>query len=401
VNFVRCCMLAVACLCLISGAVCADEYRTVVDSRGVAVQVPTEIERVVTISDGLVEGTMAALGVDDTIVGTGSSCIPGKGTWTYSYQTDDEMVEGTGGKNVVGELIPRLKDLPHVVEYGVAMNYETLSSLEPDVVIMRLGSCSIPTTDNDKIVKTIQTIESLEIPLVVLYSPNCYDQSNLETISDEVTLIGEVFGKEDEANKIADYLKSQLEMIIERTRNIDEEEKPTVLMFGLTSHNADFGMSANGPGVTYGLKTPESYMIEDIVNAKNAFRSDIGTTQTVSTEQVLAMDPDVIVLSTWNGYHPVEELYDSTNYKNLHELSAVKNRRVASLPFMPCNSVRRLEYPIELMVIATAAYPDQFADIKVHDWVPEFYQNVYGVDEETAIGLRSAQWLDWTMEEDF
>jgi len=400
-NFLKYCVLAVACLCLISGAVCADEYRTVVDSRGVDVQVPMEIERVVTISDGLVEGTMVALGVDDTIVGIGSSCIPGKGTWTYYYQTDDGMVEGTGGKNVVGELIPRLKDFPHVVESGVAMNYETLTSLEPDVVIMRLGSCSIPTTENDKLQKTIQTIESLEIPLVVLYSPNCYDQSNLETVSDEVNLLGEVFGKEDEANKIADYLNSQLEMIIERTQNIADEEKPTVLMFGLTSYNADFGMSANGPGVTYGLNTPEAYMIEDIVNAKNAFRSDIGTTPTVSTEQVLAMDPDVVVLSTWCGHHPVEELYNSTNYKNLHELSAVKNRRVASLPFMPCNCVRRLEYPIELMVIAKAAYPDQFSDIKVHEWVLDFYQNVYGVDEETAIDLRSAQWMDWTVDEDF
>jgi len=53
------------------------------------------------------------------------------------------------------------------------------------------------------------------------------------------------------------------------------------------------------------------------------------------------------------------------------------------------------------MIIAKAAYPEQFSDIKVHEWVLEFYQNVYGVDEETAIGLRSAQWLDWMVEEDF
>ncbi len=50
-------------------------YRTVVDSRGVAVQVPVHIERVVTVSDGMIEGTMTYLGVEETIVGVGSSCI--------------------------------------------------------------------------------------------------------------------------------------------------------------------------------------------------------------------------------------------------------------------------------------------------------------------------------------
>jgi iron complex transport system substrate-binding protein len=39
-----------------------QQYRTVVDSRGVAVQVPVNIEKVATISDGLVEGVMTAIG---------------------------------------------------------------------------------------------------------------------------------------------------------------------------------------------------------------------------------------------------------------------------------------------------------------------------------------------------
>jgi len=39
----------------------AEETRTVVDSRGVEVQIPAEINCVVTISDGLVEGTMTVL----------------------------------------------------------------------------------------------------------------------------------------------------------------------------------------------------------------------------------------------------------------------------------------------------------------------------------------------------
>lgn len=166
-------------------------------------------------------------------------------------------------------------------------------------------------------------------------------------------------------------------------------------MFGLSpTHRAQ-----GGAGVVQGLGTTESYMIEDVVNAKNAFQVDAGNFQIVNTEQVLALDPDVIVLCTAWGYHPPGELTEATYYSSLRELSAVKNGRVMSLPWTPCNCVKRLEYPIDLMVIAKAAYPDKFDDIELDDWLLEFYMNVYGVDQATAEKLRTAQWMDWCVEE--
>ena len=152
--------------------------------------------------------------------------------------------------------------------------------------------------------------------------------------------------------------------------------------------------------MAWGLDTIESYFIEDIANAKNAY-DGMGAFVVVSTEHILKMDPDVIVLPTAQGYHPASELYTAPYYQNLQELTAVKNGRVYALPWTPYNWAKRLEYPIEAMIIAKAAYPELFTDITVHEWVLEFYQNVYGVDEETAVGLRSAQWLDWMVDEDF
>jgi len=84
-KYVRYCVFALVCLYVVLSTGYADEYRTVIDSRGVAVEVPTEIERVVTISDGLVEGVMTRLGVEDTIVGLGSGCLPK--VWEYEYPT--------------------------------------------------------------------------------------------------------------------------------------------------------------------------------------------------------------------------------------------------------------------------------------------------------------------------
>lgn len=57
-------LIVLACLCLLQGSgLAAEEMRTVVDSRGVEVQVPVQIDRVVTISDGLIESVMFVLGV--------------------------------------------------------------------------------------------------------------------------------------------------------------------------------------------------------------------------------------------------------------------------------------------------------------------------------------------------
>ena len=168
-------------------------YRTVVDSRGVEVEVPSDIKRVVTVSDGLIEGTMYALGVEDTLVGIGSSALQSE--WTYSYPTDDGgFVNGSEGHHVIKELIGNIDEIPLFTQYGSAMNYETLSSLDPDVVIVRLGSCTF-WEDTETAQKTIDMIDSLGIPLVVLYSPNCYDDASLSRISDEIEIIGDVFGK--------------------------------------------------------------------------------------------------------------------------------------------------------------------------------------------------------------
>ena len=367
-------------------------YRTVVDSRGVAVEVPKNIERVVTVSDGLIESTMFVLGEDEKIIGVGSSCL--QRVFNYTYPTvSGEAYEYRDGMNPVTYLSPRIRDLPRVGESGAAVNYETLAGLDPDLVILRVGSCTLRSMEDEGVQKTIRTIEALGIPVVVLKAHPCFDEPDLSTISDEIRIIGSVFGKEEKAGKLADYLESRTQMVIERTKDIPEAERPTVLIFGASPTSRKAGGAGNVKGTT----TVESYFIEEIVHAKNAYRNT--GSPTVSAEQLLALDPDVIVLGTSNGYHPPEELYSAPYYRNVGELSAIKDRRVSSFPWEPCNCAKRLEYPIDVMVIAKAAYPERFADVDLAEWLLEFYENVYGVDRATAESLRSAQWMDWCVVE--
>ena len=103
----------------------------------------------------------------------------------------------------------------------------------------------------------------------------------------------------------------------------------------------------------------------------------------------------MIILHTASGYHPALELYEAPYYEMLRDVDAVRKRRVAALPWSPCNCDKRLEYPIDVAVMAKTIYPEIFADFDLGAWLLDFYREVYGVDEETARGLKSAQWMDW------
>lgn len=374
------------------GDASTPEYKTVIDSRGVAVKVPADIKRVVTISDGLVEGTMIRFGVQDTLVGVGSSCI--QRNFSYDFPSvKGKNVTYVRGMNPVLYLYPKIGTLPRIGESSVAINYETLAGLKPDVVILRLGDCTLRYPDDENVKKTISTIESLNIPLVVTYGPNAYKTATVSGITDEIRILGEVFGKETEAKKMSDYLEGQVNMIKQRTREIPDAQKPSVLVLGLSPT----ARSQGGAGQVFGRGTIESFFIEDLVNAKNSYNEEAATFKTLSAEQILANNPDRIVLCTANGYHPPMELYEAPYYQNLQELSAVKNRQVSALPWTPCNCGKRLEYPIDVMVIAKTAYPDKFADVELSEWLLQFYENLYGVNETTAKDLRSVQWMDWTV----
>ncbi|AEB67711.1 MAG: vitamin B12-transporter protein BtuF [Methanosaeta sp. PtaU1.Bin060] len=392
IKYMKLCKLASICFCFILGAALAsEETRTVVDGRGASVQVPAEIDRVVTISDGLVEEVMTVLGVQDKLVGLGSECLPK--VWQIDYPTvNGGNFSYHDGMNVVNYLNPKIKDLPLVAKSGVAPNYEVLAGLKPDVIIVRAGDCTF-WKDKDGMKKAIDSIESLGIPLVVTYGPNTCEKPSLDKLSEELRIVGQVFGKEDQADKLARYLESEVDTVRERTRDIPNSEKPSMLLFGLSPQTRGKGAA----GDAWGLNTIESYFLENIVNARNAFHEQVST-EVVNAERVLAINPDAIVLPTDFGYHPPREIYEAPYYQNLQELDAIKNKRVMALPWSPCNCDKRLEYPIDVMVMAKAAYPDRFKDIDLGEWLLEFYQNVYGVDRETAEGLRSAQWMDWTAE---
>lgn len=115
--------------------------------------------------------------------------------------------------NPVGYLVPELAGLPQVVASGTGINYETLASLDPDVVILREGASSFRAGSDESLEKAVATIGSLGIPHVILVGPPFLESPNVDCIGEGIRLVGEVFSHEADADALAAYLDGPMEEI--------------------------------------------------------------------------------------------------------------------------------------------------------------------------------------------
>ena len=371
-----------------SGAASGAAARRVTDMRGVVVTVPAPLTRVATIDDGFVEGVMTRLGVVRTLVGIASNSL--QRTWSFSYPArNGRSFAVADGMGTMRALHPWMADLPCASCGGSdAINYETIAAARPEVVILRVGDCTIGTSP-EVVARTVDILGAMGVPVVVLRSPADYRGQGLESLRAEIDVLGRLFGREREAAALSDELSAAEARVRARVEAVPDAARPRVLYLGLSSG----ARSSGGAAYVWGIDTTESWMIERIIGARNAYRGP-GARVLLNAEQILALDPDVIFLPTSSGYHPPSELIEAPYFRELQRLRAVRERRVHALPWTPDNCARRLEYPIDLLIMAKGAYPDRFRDIAVDQWALEFYQRIYGIDKVQAAALRRAQWLE-------
>ncbi|MGN1038711.1 MAG: ABC transporter substrate-binding protein, partial [Mailhella sp.] len=240
--------------------------RVVTDMRGVSVQLPDDPKRVATIDDGFIEGVMTHLGVIEKVKAIGSWSM--KKDYRYVITSRSGENQEYRGWNTMKFLHPWLNELPCVTgPQGNSISYELLASAAPDVILLRAGDTAVG-TEREKVRKHIEVLESLGIPLLVLYSPTWFRNSDLSSLRTEAGIIGEVFGQRKKAEAFADMLAETESMISKRTKGIAENERANVLLLGLHPGIRKKG----GAGSVHGTDTPESYIIEQIVHARNAFR---------------------------------------------------------------------------------------------------------------------------------
>lgn len=374
-------LITAVILCVLSGCATIQESETekqktkeVVDMRGKTVLVPQNPQRVAVVDKGFIVQTMVAMGIEDKIVASGG-IFTSKGE---NPQSRDSLY-----------LFPKILQLPNIGYSIEGFDYEALALADPDIVLWRNSEYI---KDSENTTEAMNKIENeFKIPLVVINGPGCYDDVKLETHYEGIMLLGKVFDKEKRAKEIVNYMKKQIDTIKTRTANIPDEKRPSVMYIGLRSDKC--------VGVVWGKNFGDAKFSEEVANIKNA--CDKHKSIQMSAEQIIALNPEVIILCTNTVLPDINILNDNPAYQSLRDIDAVKNRRISSLGFLTWWGDFRLEFPTILMISAKSAYPNEFADIKVGQWLDKYHKELYGLSDSKAQELKKIQLLKWMDDNNF
>ena len=236
-------------------------------------------------------------------------------------------------------IYPKIKEIP-VVGLLSEFDEETIVGLRPDVILA--GHITVA-----------ERFEDLGIPVVVIPTGDLRYSQVLEAIR----LIGEVIGREEEAEELISYCKGIMEELLNVTSGLSRNERPKVYI-------------AMGDG----LKTHVSTLSKDAIwlaggldAAENISRPSGGPPiAAVSMESVLKWNPDIII--AWSPKVKSIILSDP----RWKAIRAVKDGRVYVLP----RGVREWIIPeaeafLGAKWLAAKLYPDRFSFSKSD--IKEFY----------------------------
>jgi len=242
---------------------------------------------------------------------------------------------------------PHLKKVPAVCSPAGQVDVETLLQAKPDIVI---GSQSgMEALDKSAELTTLRVNSSKE-------------QTSISQIRDEIRFFGSVFGKEEKAEQYVIYLDNILSLIKFSLADVPADKRLKVFMGFDADHLSTY--------------TSDTFM-DDCVKAAGCVNvagtisgSDEkeGGLSTVSMEQVLSWDPDIVIVD--NG-----STDDFLNNPSWSKLKAVQNKRVYRLP-TGLFIWNRASCEAAVMVpqwLAITAYPDKLNFLNMNDRVREFY----------------------------
>lgn len=306
--------------------------RLVVDALGREVEVPAKIERIVPL--GNTPRMITYLGLADKVVGIGSFDFENLTSVTaFAYVNKDIW-----------------KDLPVVgtdAKGNTDYYPEEIIATNPDVILC---------TYAEDIVKDIEAKTGL--PVVAVSSGKLF----AEDYDESFKILGQVCGVEDRAEEVVNYIHTCFDDLNNRTVDIPEEEKPSVISAAATF---------KGVHGIEGVRMSDAIL--EAVNAKNIAKGEKGPeVAIVDREQILAWNPDYIFCD-FGGVKLVKEDYrtDEAFYK---ELKSFQDNHMFQHP----NSTSRysnLEIPlVNAYYIGSVLYPEKFEDVDINEKAKEIFK---------------------------
>ena len=312
----------------------SEEVREITDMAGRTVKVPAEIDSV--FSPKPTSAIYLYTLVPDKLLG-----------WNYELNDIEKSV-----------ILDEYETLPNF-GMGDSINYEAVIAEEPEIAL-NVG------TINDAFISECDALsDSLGIPVVAV-------DGDLMAAPEAYRFMGDVLGAEEEAEKLAAYAEETFEDIAEM--NVPEEEKIRIY-YG----NGEDSLE------TAPIGSPHAQIIEMVkgTNVAELEMGDGGRIQ-ISAEQLLAWDPDVIIVNgepkaDITGSSAAETILQNPNYQSL---KAVKEEKIYGTPNAPFSWIDRPNGPNRIVGIrwlSGTIYP-QYLNFDVDEEVCEFFKLFYHVE---------------------
>ncbi len=236
----------------------------IIDVAGREVEVPKKVDRIVAVGPGALK-LIVYMNATDKVVGIEDCEKKWKGGRPYSL-AHPELQQlssiGSGG--------------PKGIE--TAADPEKIIKLHPDVIFTTYGSWG-----------NLQTVEKFQqkvgAPVVII------TMGELKTFEDEelfksLKIIGKILGKEERAEKVIEFIKSCVNDLDNRTKDIPNEKKLTAYVGGIGYRGAH--------GI---FSTDSSYPHLQTIHAKNvAKQSGKEGHLFIDKETLIKWNPDVIFI---------------------------------------------------------------------------------------------------------
>ena len=313
------------------------ETREITDMAGRKVTVPAAEDIESVFSTGPVAAIFMYMVAPDKLLG-----------WNYELNDVEKSI-----------ILEKYHDLPN---FGMrdAINYEAVIAANPTIAL----NCG---KINDAMVSDCDTLsKSLGIPVIAV-------DNELNNSAEAFRFMGELLGVEDHAEELAEY-SEKIFTDIASLADIPEDEKVSVY-FG----NGEDSLETAPRGSQHA-------QILDAVNVTNVADLELGDGSRVqiSAEQLLAWNPDVIVVNgepkaDKSGNSAAEDILSNPDYASL---KAVQDNKVYGTPNAPFSWVDRPAGPnrlIGMRWLSAVVYPE-YIKCDVNEEIREFFNLFYHVD---------------------
>lgn len=313
------------------------ETREITDMAGRKVTVPAAEDIEAVFSTGPVAAIFMYMVAPDKLLG-----------WNYELNDVEKSI-----------ILEKYHDLPNF-GMGDAINYEAVIAANPTIAL----NCG---KINDAMVSDCDALsKSLGIPVIAV-------DNELNNSAEAFRFMGELLGVEDHAEELAEY-SEKIFTDIASLADIPEDEKVSVY-FG----NGEDSLETAPRGSQHA-------QILDAVNVTNVADLELGDGSRVqiSAEQLLAWNPDVIVVNgepkaDKSGNSAAEDILSNPDYASL---KAVQDNKVYGTPNAPFSWVDRPAGPnrlIGMRWLSAVVYPE-YIKCDVNEEIREFFNLFYHVD---------------------